>query len=213
MLQLGIIRPSSSTSSSPLHMVPKRLLEIGDCVETIVLSTMSRVLNNVTTPDRYPNPHLQDLSISLHGGSIFSKLDLVRAYHQIPVQPADIPKTTIITPFGLSSFACPLVFAMLLRPFSALLTRYCKDYHSAMPTLMTCSSPAHHQKRTSSTSVPFLLVYRTTASSTPLSVLSIWSFWDTMLTPLASSHSRAKSRLSATFPSLPLSASYVSFLG
>ena len=117
---------------------------------------------------------------------------------------------------SLSSFACPLVSTTLLKLFSALLTRYCKDFHSATPTLMTCSLPAH-QNSINSTSVQSLLVYRTTASSsTPLSLsleLSIWSFWDTMSSPLALSHSRAKPRLSVTFPCLPPGAIYVSFLG
>jgi hypothetical protein len=44
-----------------------------------------RALNNATTPDRYPVPHIIDTTASLAGKNIFSKIDLVKAYNQIPV--------------------------------------------------------------------------------------------------------------------------------
>ncbi|BHF80747.1 hypothetical protein SprV_0702387700 [Sparganum proliferum] len=98
MLQLGIIRPSESPWASPLHMVPKATSDDWRPFDDY------RVLNNVTIPDRYPVPHLQDFAGALFGKSVFSKINLVRAFHQIPVAPEDVPKTAVTTPFGLFEF-------------------------------------------------------------------------------------------------------------
>ncbi len=66
-------------------------------------------LNLVSTPGKYLLPNMQDLSNGLYGCNVHSKIDLVKGYHQIPVVSADIPKTAIITPFGL--------FEYLFMPF------------------------------------------------------------------------------------------------
>jgi hypothetical protein len=47
---------------------------------------------------------MKDLLKGLHGCNIYSKIDLVKGYHQIPVAPADIPKAAIIMPFGLLEY-------------------------------------------------------------------------------------------------------------
>ena len=63
-----------------------------------------RRLNASTDDDRYPLPHIQDFNNHLAGCTVFSKIDLVRGYHQIPMAPSSIAKTAVITPFGLWEF-------------------------------------------------------------------------------------------------------------
>ncbi len=98
----GIIHCSKSPWASPLHMIPKKDRSRRPCGNY-------RRLNLVTTPDKYPLPNMQDLSNGLHGCTVFSKIDLLKGYHQIPVVTEDVPKIAIITLFGL--------FEYLFTPF------------------------------------------------------------------------------------------------
>ena len=98
LLNAGIIQRSSSPWASPLHLVPKK--EPGSwrpCGDY-------RGLNSITVDDKYPIPHLRSLTMSLQGKTVFSKIDLQRAYLQIPVAERDIPKTAVCTPFGLFEY-------------------------------------------------------------------------------------------------------------
>ncbi|KAK3884361.1 hypothetical protein Pcinc_011372 [Petrolisthes cinctipes] len=100
MIQQGIARPSDSAWASPLHMVSKQQEgEWRACGDY-------RALNAITIADRNPILHILDFHSKLQGCAVFSKIDLVRAFHQTPVAVAeeDIKKTAITTPFGFFEF-------------------------------------------------------------------------------------------------------------
>ena len=97
MCAAGICRRSDSPWSSGLHMVPKKDGTSCPCGDY-------RRLNGRTLSDACPIPHIQDFAAGLSGSRIFSKIDLVKGYHHIPVWAEDVPKTAIAMPFGLFEF-------------------------------------------------------------------------------------------------------------
>lgn len=92
-LKTGLVRISRSQWASGLIVKREKtkLRLIGDY----------RRLNAQTVPDRYPIPVVSDSTSLLRGKKVYSKVDLVRAFHNIPVYQPHIDKTAVISPVGL----------------------------------------------------------------------------------------------------------------
>lgn len=93
LCERGICERATSPWASPIHMVKKKDGSWRICGDY-------RRLNAITEPDRYPIPYLLDCTNMLDGKCIFSSLDLLSAYNQIPMAPNDVNKTAVTTPFG-----------------------------------------------------------------------------------------------------------------
>ena len=121
MLDQGVIQNSKSPWNSPLFLVPKK-----DGTYRPVIDF--RKVNEVTENDRYPLPVLKDLLMSLgKGNKMFSSLDLLSGYWQVPMAPESREVTAFSTPqghyewlrmpFGLKS--APITFQRMINTLFA----------------------------------------------------------------------------------------------
>lgn len=90
-------------------------------------------LNSFIIPDHYPISHLHDFSSNLHSCSIFSKIDLVQAYHQILAALEDIPLRPPLPHLMVFLISCRCHLAHTPKHFSTLLIK-CAASHSASHT-------------------------------------------------------------------------------
>ena len=93
----GIIVRCNSEWASPIHAVKKSDGSWRVCGDF-------RRLNTVTKSDKYPLPSMRHFNDQLSGSSIFSKIDLRRAYQQVKIDEKSQDKTAIITTIGLFKF-------------------------------------------------------------------------------------------------------------
>ena len=98
---MGILRKvnlkDSNVWTSPLHQVPKLDSTLRNCGDL-------RELNSKTLLDGYPLPDLNFFTGKIKGVILFSRLDLVKAYHQIPIDEESKRKTCVVTAWGAWQF-------------------------------------------------------------------------------------------------------------
>ena len=114
-LESGRMKETSSPWSAPILMVQKSDGTWRLCVDY-------RGLNSVTTSDPYPLPNMNDCLENLRDATIFSTLDLVSGYWQIPASTTSSEKlafstdqgqfTWTVMPFGAKT--APAVFQRLM---------------------------------------------------------------------------------------------------
>jgi hypothetical protein len=123
LLQKGQIRPNSSPCESPIVSMQKK-------DRTCQLYIDYRPLNKIIVKKWYPIPRIDDLLDQLKGEKFFSRIDLKFVYHQVPIEPIDVWKTTfkykeglfewLVIPFGLKNAPATFMCLMddVLRPFT-----------------------------------------------------------------------------------------------
>ena len=101
LLEQWSIRPSTSPWAAPMVFVRKKNGQVRPCIDY-------RKLNNITCKDAFPLSKTKECIDAVAGATLFSSLDIMSACNQIPVNEEDIPKTALITKYGLFEYTTML---------------------------------------------------------------------------------------------------------
>lgn len=98
MIENNIAKPSFSSWASPCLLV-------GKPDGTYRFCTDYRKLNNITKPDSFPLPRMEDCVDAVGSALYVSKFDLLKGYWQVPLTTRAQEIASFITPSGLYSYS------------------------------------------------------------------------------------------------------------
>jgi len=93
MIKMGVIEESNSPWASSVVLIPEPDGSIRFCVDY-------RRLNDVTLPNAYPLPRVEDLIDKVRQANYLTEIDLSRGYWQVPMEDNSIPISAFVTLHG-----------------------------------------------------------------------------------------------------------------
>ena len=123
MLEHGIAEPSLSSWSSPCLLVDKSDKSDRFCTDF-------RKVNNVTKPDSYPLPRVEDCVDRVGSASYVTKLDLLKGYWQVPLTERAKEISAFVTPDDFLQYK---VMAFGMRNAPATFQRLVNTVLSGVP--------------------------------------------------------------------------------